>query len=113
MGTYTVLALFFGGGLLPGARIMLFLCLLIGAAAQYIALKHGKRFGWWLFPALLVLLWLVLELAASCTVNYTQLVSLLVLAPTLFCLLGAVLGTVLFYLIKAIRTRQKKSASDS
>lgn len=105
MGTYTVLALLFGGGLLPGAWIALTLCLLIGAGAQYAALKHGKRLGRWLLPALSALLWLVLELVASHTVNYAQLVSLIILAPTLFCLLGAVLGTALFYLGQAVRRR--------
>ncbi len=115
MGTYIVLAVLFydGGLLLPWVYIALLLCLLIGAAAQYAALKRGKRFGRWLFPALLALLWLVLELTIVCTVNYAQIFSLLALAPTLFCLLGALLGTTLFYLIGAIRTRQKKSESDS
>lgn len=105
MGTYTVLALLFGGGLLPGAWIALVLCLLTGAGAQYAALKHGKRLVRWLLPALLILLWLVLELVASHTVNYAQLVSLIILAPTLFFLLGAVLGTALFYLGQAVRRR--------
>lgn len=91
------------------AWVVPLLCLLIGAAAQYTALKHGKRLGRWLFPALLTLLWLVLELVMPHTVNYAQLVSLMVLAVALFCLLGAVLGTALFYLIEAVKMRKKKA----
>lgn len=45
MGTYVVLVLAFGGGLLPGAYIALLFCLLAGGAAQYAALKHGKGPG--------------------------------------------------------------------
>lgn len=103
MGTYVVLVQVFCGELLPGAYVLLLFCLLAGMAAQYAALKRCRRFGRWLFPVLLALLWLVLDLVASNSVNYTQMFSLIGLGAIIFCFLGAVLGSLLFYLVRAAR----------
>ncbi len=105
MGTYVVLVLAFGGGLLPGSYIPLLFCLLAGVAVQCAALVCCRRFGRWLFPALLAVLWLVLDLVASNAVNYAQMVSLIGLGATIFCFLGAVLGTALFYLVSALQRK--------
>lgn len=112
MATYTVFSLFFGGGTTPQTWLPLSFFLLLGVAAQFVALKRCRRFGRWLLPTLLLLLWFALELLTPQTVNYTQLIGLEVLAFTLACLLGTMLGTALFYLAEAVKRRKEKSAKD-
>lgn len=107
MGTYVVLVLAFGGGLLPGAYIALLFCLLAGGAAQYAALKHGKGPGRWLIPVLLAVLWLALELVASNAVNYAQMVSMIGLGIAIFCFLGAALGSAAWLTVKTVRRNEQ------
>lgn len=109
MGTYVILVLVFCGGLLPWVYIALLFCLLAGVVVQCAALLCCRRFGRWLFPALLAVLWLVLDLVASNAVNYAQMFSLLGLGATIFCFLGAALGSALWFVCRAVQ-RKNKSA---
>lgn len=105
MGTYVILVLVFCGGLLPWVYIALLFCLLAGVVAQCAALLRCRRFGRWLFPALLAVLWLALDLAASNAVNYAQMFSLIGLGATIFCFLGAALGSAAWLVCKAARRK--------
>lgn len=112
MATYTMFSLLFGWGTAPQTWLLLSFFLLLGAVVQFVALKRCRRFGRWLLPTLLLLLWFALELLTPQTVNYTQLIGLEMLAFTLACLLGTILGTALFYLAETVKNRKEKSAED-
>lgn len=105
MTTYTVVAFIFGWGIQPWAWAALLFCLLLGALGQYAALKRCRGFGRWLFPALLAVLWLALDLVASNAVNYAQMFSLIGLGATIFCFLGAALGSAAWLIGRAVRRK--------
>lgn len=109
MSTFTVLAVIFCWGIQPWAWAALLFCLLMGAFGQFAALKRCRRFGRWLFPALLAILWIAMEFILPHTVNYAQVYALWAMAATIFCFLGAVLGSAVWLLLRAVR-RKKQSA---
>lgn len=109
MTAYTVLALLFGWGVQPWVWAVLLAFLLAGAVGQAVALRRCSRFGRWLFPAVLVVLWFLLELIAPHTVNFVQFYALYLLGAVLFCLAGALLGSAAAFVGRRIQLKNSEA----
>lgn len=92
MTTFTVFVLLFGWGIQPWVWGVLLFCLFLGVGLEVLLLYRCKRFGRWLFPAILAAVWLTAEAAGGFTFGYIQIIVLYLLAISVTLLLGAGLG---------------------
>ncbi len=106
MTTVTVFVLLFGWGVQLWVWASLLFCLFLGVGLEVLLLYRCKRFGRWLFPAILAAVWLAAEIAGGFTVGYAQLAALYLLAVSVFLLLGAGLGAAGYYIEKRVGSRQ-------
>ncbi len=106
MTTVTVFVLLFGWGVQPWVWGVLAFCLFLGVGVEILLLDRRKRFGRWLFPAILAALWLAAELTGQFSVNYIQLAALYLLAISAVLLLGAGLGAAGYFIEGRIKSRQ-------
>ncbi len=110
MTTYTAITLVLmaiSGPAQLWAKMALVLCAFLGAGIQYAVLYRCKRFGRWLFPLMLAVLWLMLELAGQMTVNFAQFSVLAAIMAVICCSLGAVLGWGICLVRTAVQRKSK------
>ncbi len=111
MATYKAFWLLFSAGAPgPDTWCILSAFVLAGALAQCLVMWRVRGLGCWLLPALLALVWIVMDFTMT---QPTQFGKVEVVSCVIPLFLGTLLGTGLFYLIEAVRARKKKSPSDS
>ena len=104
-GIWTVCMLVFSGALMPFAYILLFVCCVVSAGVQYLLLSLVKRRVKWLYPALLLLLVLTAEITSRFAYNYVQYFALLVIGFGCALLMGAVLATVIWWIVARLKKK--------
>jgi len=102
MTTFTVFVLLFGWGVRPWVWASLLFCLFLGAGLEILLLYRCKRFGRWLFPAILAAVWLAAEVAGGFTFGYIQIIVLYLLAVSVVLLLGTGLGAAGYHIEKRL-----------
>ena len=104
-GIWTVFKLVFSGALLPIAYILLFVCCVISAGVQYLLLSLVKRRVKWLYSALLLVLILAAEITSRFAYGYVQYFALLIIGFGSALLIGAVLATVIWWMISRLKKK--------
>lgn len=98
-------------GEIPWIWAVFALCALLCAGAEFLALKRCEGFGRWLFPGILLELWLLGEwLSHFFFRSYVQGVFMLALVALVFCLLGALLGAAAYLMARALSHKNRSTA---
>lgn len=98
-------------GEIPWIGAAFALCILLPAGAEFLALKRCEGFGRWLFPGILLELWLLGEwLSRFFFRTYIRGMFMWALVALAACLLGTLLGAAAYLVVRALGKKGRSMA---